>query len=265
MLIAQITDLHVTAHGTKAFGMVDTNAHLAAAVDYLNRLDPPPDLVLITGDLANTPEPAEYAALAELLAPLALPCRAIPGNHDDRAGLRTTFGPRGWVPLQGDFLHQTADDGPLRIILLDTQEPGRIEGRLCERRLAWLAERLAEAPDRPTLLAMHHPPFRTGLEGMDRIRCFGTEGLADLLAGHRNVLGIVCGHVHRPVTVGWGGVVAFAAPSTAHQIAIDLRAHAPYRWTAEPPAVALHRWTPDDGLVTHLSFIGPEFAPRRFP
>ncbi|HYG86210.1 MAG TPA: phosphodiesterase [Azospirillum sp.] len=264
MLIAQITDLHVTARGTRAFGQVDTNAHLAAAVAHLATLDPQPDLVIITGDLANTPEPAEYEMLAELLAPIDLPCRVIPGNHDDRLSLRRTFGARGWVPLEGEFLHQSVDDGPLRVILLDTQDPGRVEGRLCEQRLAWLAERLAEHPDKPTLIAMHHQPFVSGIEGMDRIRCYGTEGLVKLLDRHRNVLGVVCGHVHRPITVGWGGTVVTSAPSTAHQIALDLRPESSYRWTSEPPAVALHRWRPGEGLVTHLSFVGPQYAPRAF-
>lgn len=264
MLIAQITDLHVTARGTRAFGQVDTNAHLAAAVAHLLALAPRPDLVIITGDLANTPEPAEYEMLAELLAPIDLPCRIVPGNHDDRALLRSTFGARGWVPMEGEFLHQCADDGPLRVVLLDTQEPGRVEGRLCERRLAWLAERLAEEPAKPTLLAMHHQPFRSGIEGMDRIGCRDADSLAALVGEHPNVLGIVCGHVHRPITVRWGGTVVTSAPSTAHQIALNLYPGAPYRWTPEPPAVALHRWGPGEGLATHLSFIGAQYAPRAF-
>lgn len=253
MLIAQITDLHVTPRGTRAFGRVDTNAHLAAAVAHLNALDPRPDLVLVTGDLANTPKPDEYVMLAELLAPLALPVRVLPGNHDDRDALRRLFPD---LPAEGEFLHHAVEAGPLRVLMLDTQKPGRPEGELCERRLAWIAERLAEQPDRPTLIAMHHPPILTGL-GMDVMRCFGAEGLAGLVRRHPGtVAGIVCGHVHRPITAGWAGTTVFCAPSTAHQIALDLAADVPYRWTAEPPAVALHRWTPDSGLVTHLSYIG---------
>ncbi|MGQ9365242.1 phosphodiesterase [Azospirillum sp. ST 5-10] len=256
MLIAQITDLHVTPRGTMALGAVDTNAHLAAAVAHLNALAPRPDLVLVTGDLANTPRPGEYEMLAELLAPLALPLRVLPGNHDDRGELRRWFGERCGLPAEGEFLHHAVEAGPLRVLMLDTQRPGRPEGELCARRLAWIAERLAEAPERPTLIAMHHQPFATGLP-VDTMGCAGADGLAALVRQRPGqVVGVVCGHVHRPITAAWAGTVAFCAPSTAHQFALDLRPGAAFRWTAEPPAVALHLWRPDGGLVTHLSAIG---------
>ena len=87
MLIAQISDLHVTVEGALVVGKVDSQATLAAAVARLNALHPRPDLVVITGDLVNGPKPGEYEALARLLEPLTLPWCAIPGNHDDRAGL----------------------------------------------------------------------------------------------------------------------------------------------------------------------------------
>ncbi|HEY0837242.1 MAG TPA: phosphodiesterase [Azospirillum sp.] len=261
MLIAQITDLHVTARGTRAFDKVDTNAHLAAAVAHLNALDPRPDLVLLTGDLVNGPKPGEYEMLADLLAPLEPPVRAIPGNHDDRASLRALF---PTLPREGEFLHHTVEEGAVRVILLDTHVPGAVHGELCAERLGWLAARLAEAPERPTLIAMHHPPFASGMDGLDRIGCRGAEGMADLVAARGNVLGVVCGHVHRPITTRWAGTVAFSAPSTAHQFALTLNPEAPFRWTTEPPAVALHQWLPGGTLATHLSYIGAGYEPQPY-
>ncbi|HYD70138.1 phosphodiesterase [Azospirillum sp.] len=261
MLIAQITDLHVTARGTRVFDAVDTNVHLAAAVAHLNALTPRPDLVIATGDLVNGPKPGEYDMLAELLAPLAIPLRAIPGNHDDRASLRALFPA---LPQGGEFLHHTVEEGAVRVVLLDTQVPGAVHGELCAGRLGWLADRLAEAPERPTLIAMHHQPFTTGMAGLDRIGCRGAEGLAGLVAQHGNVLGVVCGHVHRPIATRFAGTVAFAAPSTAHQFALTLDPGAPFRWTPEPPAVALHQWLPDGTLASHLSYVGEGYEPRDY-
>jgi Icc protein len=261
MLIAQITDLHVTARGLRVFGTVDTNGHLAAAVAHLNALDPRPDLVIATGDLVNGPKPGEYEMLAELLAPLAIPLRVIPGNHDDRDSLRALF---PTLPQGGGFLHHTVDDGAVRVILLDTQVAGAVHGELCAERLGWLAARLDEAPERPTLIAMHHQPFTTGMAGLDRIGCRGADAFADLVKGRANVLGVVCGHVHRPIATRWAGTVAFSAPSTAHQFALTLHPEAPFRWTPEPPAVALHQWQPDGTLATHLSYIGAGYEPREY-
>lgn len=259
MLIAHISDFHVTTLGSKVLGRIDTNGHLAAAVVHLNRLTPRPDLVVMTGDLVNDGRAEEYAALARLLEPLAIPLRAIPGNHDDRAGLRTLFGSQGWLPLDGPFLHYAETFGPLRLIALDSIVPGRPEGRLCPERLAWIEARLAEAereaPEQPILVMMHHPPMPSGIGHMDAMRCLDGEGLARVLAGHSKVERILCGHLHRPMTARWAGTVVCVAASTAHHVALDLDDHTPARWTREPPTVALHQWAPD-GLVTHLSYVG---------
>ena len=98
MLIAQISDLHVTVEGALVVGKVDSQATAAAAVARLNALQPRPDLVVITGDLVNGPKPGEYEALARLMEPLTLPWCAIPGNHDDRKGLREFCAGQSWLP-----------------------------------------------------------------------------------------------------------------------------------------------------------------------
>src|SRR5687767_3509578 len=103
MLIAQITDLHITVDGRFPVGEVDTRAALAAAVAELNALVPRPDLVAITGDLINGPLPGEYEVLADILAKLELPWCAVPGNHDDRAGLRALCAGQPWLPPEGPF------------------------------------------------------------------------------------------------------------------------------------------------------------------
>jgi 3',5'-cyclic AMP phosphodiesterase CpdA len=256
MLIVQMSDLHVTAAGTRAAGgLVDTNEALARAVLHVNRLDPQPDLVLLTGDLVNGPAPGEYDELARLLRPLRAPVLALPGNHDDRAAMRAAF-PGQFARPHGPWLLTEHDAGPLRLLLLDSQVPGEDHGVLCEGRLGWLADRLAAAPGRPTLVAVHHPPFASGLQAMDGMRLQGARPLAALLASHASVVGVVCGHLHRLVAVPFAGRMAFCCPSTAHQIALDLRPGQPPRWTREPAAVALHLWDADCGLRSHLSPIG---------
>ena len=50
VLIAQISDLHITPPGALAYGRVDTAAALLRAIDTLNAMSPRPDLVVISGD-----------------------------------------------------------------------------------------------------------------------------------------------------------------------------------------------------------------------
>jgi 3',5'-cyclic AMP phosphodiesterase CpdA len=263
MLIAQITDTHIRPKGVLAMGRVDTAGYLARAVAHIVALRPAPDVVLVTGDLVDAGMAEEYAHLKEILAALVMPVYLIPGNHDLRDPLRAVFADHRYLP-PGGFLQYAVDDGPVRLIALDTLTPGAPHGELCDRRLDWLAARLAES-DRPTILFMHHPPFECGLKEFDEARLtVGAERLAAIVQRHPNVERILCGHVHRPIQMRWAGTIASVAPSTAHQATLDLAPDAPLMYSMEPPAVTLHQWRPGAGLVTHLSYIGEYDGPYPF-
>ncbi|MGO8914566.1 MAG: phosphodiesterase [Stellaceae bacterium] len=264
MLIAQISDFHIKARGKIAYRVVDTAACLAAAVAALTALDPKPDLVVATGDLTDFGRPEEYALLRELLAPLAMPVYLIPGNHDEREAMREACRGDGYLPAQG-FLHYTVEDQPLRLVALDTVVPGEPGGRLCAERLAWLDRTLAAAPARPTLIIMHHPPFATGIAHMDAMGLDGADGFAALLARHPQVERVLCGHLHRSIQARIGcHAIASTAPSTAHQVALDLRPEGPSAFMMEPPGYQLHLWRRETGVVTHTAVIGNFAGPYPF-
>lgn len=255
MLIAQITDTHITLPGQLAYGIVDTASCLERAVAELRRLAPPPDLVIVTGDLVDLGKAEEYEHLRTLLAPLPMPLFAIPGNHDAREPMRAAFIGEGYLPRQG-LLNFVVEDWPLRLVGLDTLVEGEVGGALGNDQLLWLERTLEAGPDRPTMVLMHHPPFKTGVGYMDRIGLGGSAGLAEIVQQHRQVERIVCGHVHRSIDRRFAGTVAGTAPSTAHQVALNLAPGAPLNFTLEPPGYQLHCWEDGGGLVTHTATIG---------
>ena len=264
MLIAQLSDTHLRSDGELLYDRIDTAAYLERAVAHVLKLDPRPDVVIMTGDLVEAGKPAEYARLRRLIAPLPMPVYVIPGNHDAREALRTAFADQGYFPASG-FLQYTVDNLPIRLIALDTLVEGKGYGALCQERLAWLEARLAEQTDRPAMLLMHHPPFECGIDAFDHARLQeGDDRLAELVRKSGNVERAVCGHVHRPIQVRWAGTMASIAPSTAHQATLDLHDGAPLSMMMEPPAIALHQWRPNTGLVTHVSYVGEFDGPKPF-
>ncbi|MFM0214183.1 MULTISPECIES: phosphodiesterase [Paraburkholderia] len=266
MLLAQISDLHIKRPGGLAYRRVDTAAYLARCVAALNALVPRPDAVIITGDLVDQGDPQQYEHLKALLAPLELPYFLLVGNHDDRAALRAAFPDRAELHSGGEFVHYAFDVGALRVIALDSLEPGQSGGTLCDARLAWLETQLDAARGKPTIVALHHPPFACGIGHMDELRLdpSASARLATLIARYPNVERVICGHVHRPMFVRFGGTIASAVPAPAHQVALDLRDDAPSAFMMEPPAYALHRYDPATGLVTHHAYVDAADGPYPF-
>ncbi|HYM30463.1 MAG TPA: phosphodiesterase [Candidatus Cybelea sp.] len=264
MLIAQITDTHIKAEGRLAFDTVDTAPALSRCIAAVEAARPKPDVVLITGDLVDNGTAEEYARLKAILAPLTIPVYLIPGNHDERGALRTAFGDAGYFPADGEFLQYTIENWPVRLIGIDTVVPRRPHGELCDARLAWLDDRLSEQPDRPTVVFMHHPPFATGIAFMDMYALKQPERLGAVIARHPQVERLLCGHVHRSIQVRFHGTVASIAPSSAHQLTLDLTATPNGAFMLEPPGFHLHLWRKDTGLVTHNAVIGDYAGPYSF-
>ena len=263
--LAQITDPHIREPGRLAYGRIDTTPYLRRAIDSLLALPQRPDALVLTGDLCDFGREAEYAHLAELLAPLAdLPVYLLPGNHDERVQLRKSFAHHVYLQGDGEFVQYSVRVGPLRLIALDTVVPGQSHGALCEARLAWLERELTTCQGEPVVIAMHHPPFRTLIGHMDKIGLLaGAQELEAIVARHPNVERIICGHLHRAIDVRFGGTIASTCPSPAHQVALDLQPAATSAWMLEPPAFRVHAW---DGqrLVSHLAASGIFEGPYPF-
>ncbi|MEJ2625083.1 MAG: phosphodiesterase [Pseudolabrys sp.] len=265
ILIAQISDLHIKAPGELAYGKVDTAAALERCVAELNRLSPRPDLVVISGDLADTPTTAEYEHLVKLLAPMEIPLAAIPGNHDDRSSLRAALPQDGATP-QGALNLARSVEG-LDVVLADSSVPGASHGELDDDTLRWLDAILAQSATRPALLFLHHPPFVTGIGHMDVQNLHNAGDLANVLHLHERVRLVAAGHVHRATVTGFAGVPATICPAPNHAVALDLEGRLPPSFKIEPPAFHLHVWFPGEGfgsVVTHWVPIGDFDGPHPF-
>ena len=266
MILCQISDLHIKREGALAYGRVDTAGALRRCLARIVGLRPQPDAVVVTGDLVDLGGADEYAHLRQLLGALPMPCYLLVGNHDHRESLIAAFPEHAHLAAGAGFVQYAVDVGPLRLIALDTQDPPRGSGRLCARRLAWLEGELERAAGRPVVVAMHHPPFATGIAHMDAIGLPADDcaRLAQLIARHPNVERVLCGHLHRAIQRRFAGTLASTVPSPAHQVAFDIAPDAPSAYRLEPPAFQLHAWRAGEGLVSHLVMVDDYPGPYPF-
>lgn len=257
MIIAQLSDTHITPERTRADGRRSRQESMARAIEHVLALPAPADLVLVTGDLTDHGAEDEYDAFQERLKALPMPVYVVPGNHDDRMRMLERWPEQGSQAMPG-FMQYVVETPSLRLLALDTVRPGSDAGELCRDRLAWLEARLSEAPETPTLVFMHHPPFKTGLDVLDALGLSGAEALGAVVSRHRQVERIVAGHIHCEMQQRFHGTLAMTATSTALQIKID-RGVPDRLWaTPERPTCLVHAWSAATGLLSHSSAVGDE-------
>ncbi len=262
--LAQLTDTHIREPGRLAYRRINTADYLASAVTALMSLPQKPRAVVLTGDLTDFGRIAEYQHLAKILRPLDVPYYLMPGNHDDRGNLRRAFPSHSYLGTEG-FIQFSVEIGELRLIALDSSQPGQSAGRLCESRLSWLEQQLEHDQHVPTVIAIHHPPFKTLIGHMDKIGLLeGAGELENIISRYKNIERVICGHVHRTIYTKFGQTIASIAPSPAHQVCFDLQEEAVSAWNLEPPGFHVHAWKGPGSLLTNLVPIGPFAGPYPF-
>lgn len=215
-ILIQLSDLHVGANENGG----DPVPHLEAVVEAVRSLPNRPDAVLVSGDLTDDGAEDGYRLARGLLERIEAPLHVLPGNHDDRGRLRAAFE----LPGEGDEpIRGSADVGDLRLVLFDSNVPGQDPGRYDAGQLRWLDAELGSNPERPTLLALHHPPLVTGIQEWDEINLEAGQLplLAEVVARHPQLRAIVGGHLHRVAASALAGVPVLAVPSTYLQARPD--------------------------------------------
>lgn len=257
MLLAQVTDTHMLHPTSDEPRLVDHIGRLELAVASLNAEDPAPAAVLLTGDLTNNSEPGEIETLRTCLEPLNLPALAIPGNHDDRAEIRASFD-LPWAA--DDNLSWIVELDGLSVIGLDTTVPGAQHGDFDPPRREWLTGALARTAPNPTVIAMHHPPFASGIRWMDATMLRNADLFTELVAGASHLTRIFCGHLHRHVVTSVGGVLTSVGPATVHHVELNLSDDAKIELIDDPTGYQLHHF---DGTtwVSHIRYIDCDAEP----
>jgi Icc protein len=233
--LVQVTDTHLSAvAGGTLIGM-DTDRSLLAVLEALRRAHPAPDALLATGDLADAGAPEAYQRLLGYLDAVTPRHYWLPGNHDDRAAMAAVAG-ESRMPRELRL-------GAWQVLMLDSQVPGKVGGRLGDEELAHLEAGLsaAAAAGLYTLVCLHHQPVPVGCAWLDEQRVADAERLFAVLERFPGARGLLWGHVHQALERDRDGLKLFCTPSTCVQFrpgqaefAVDDTAPG-FRWLALHP------------------------------
>ncbi|MBC5798527.1 MAG: phosphodiesterase [Candidatus Eremiobacteraeota bacterium] len=243
-----LTDTHIVRRDRRSG--IDTAAYLRDALTCAAALQPAPDYAIVTGDLVDGGKRREYEHFAEIMSALPIPYVVVPGNHDDREHLRATLEPATFGGSHDETIRFSYDGFKVRLIGLDVTRPGRPGAHIDDENLAWLAARLAEAPQHPTILAMHQPPFRSGLHYLDVFGFRGASRLRKLIDAAPQIGRVICGHIHTVKIRRWRHALAMSAPSTAPQSVPELFERRIFGVRREPAGFAVIDWAAGAGFKT---------------
>ena len=235
MRIAHLSDPHLMREPLAA----QPAANLAAAIGRLLSIEPRPDCVVITGDLADTGHPDEYAALRIILRRCPIPVHLAAGNHDDPAALIAKFGD---TPFLGNGISAsyTVEYPEATLIVANSWIHDSPAGYLGPDQLAWIDRTLAARPEVAALVCVHHPPQPVGIPFLDGMILTDAAEFADVIRRHPHVARVLSGHAHRDVSAIFAGTLLTVAPSTYRQSALRLHDAQPPGFVADPTSFLLH-------------------------
>jgi len=236
LVVAHLSDTH--------FGIPGAADRVRRVLDHLHAMSPPPDVLVVSGDVTDHGLPEEYAEARTVLGTWPGVLAICPGNHDVRTAYVDSFGPSESVVTRRGRRFVMLDS------LVDAVDGVRTDpGHLTDTSLAWLQERLSE-DDSPTFVCLHHPPVDVGLGLMDPIKLDNGPALAAVLARHPHVIATLVGHAHTMSALTFAGRPLLIGGASVSTVTHDAEA-LPVIWMDAPVTFALHLHGDDRTLVTH--------------
>ena len=208
--IVQISDTHLFAEVEKVLLGVQTQQSFDAVVNLL-KTDSLPDLIILSGDLAQDGSKNAYLRIAKQLKEFPVPIYYVAGNHDDPQNLNAVY------PLDNITHHRHIVLKNWHIILLNSHKEGAVEGFLDPTQLSFLEHCLQMYPEHHAIIVCHHQPVPVGCEWLDRLGLTNAAELWTVLSHFPHVHTILFGHVHQEHAGKKNGVHYYSAPSTCIQ------------------------------------------------
>ncbi|WP_323013060.1 phosphodiesterase [Devosia sp.] len=247
-----MSDLHLLPQGQLSLTL-DTGERLERAVDAVIARHHDAAFCILAGDLADRGEPAAYERLKTIIARLPIPVHITLGNHDHRPSFLEVFGP-GFAAETGK-LDKVVDAGGYRIVILDSSEPGRVDGVLEAAQIDWLRARLAEAADRPVIVVLHHNTNALHIAS-DHIRLLEPTAFIAALKTHPDIRQVIAGHVHLTSTAFWHGLPFTTLAGGHYSVDFNVdRPDLPVRRLTGPGQMAVVVGLPERTTVLFEDFI----------
>lgn len=202
--------MHIFANQTQRLLGMETLRSLWEAIERI-RTKSELDLLLLTGNISGDGSYASYETVNNLITPLKIPTYWLAGDCDRDRIMEDCLN-TGMFSQRKVF-----ERGGWHFILLNSCVVGSSYGFLSAQTLDWLEQHLIQATPKPTLIALHHPPFPIGSDWLDKSCLQNSEEFLAVLDRHHHVKLVLFGHIHQEYHRHRQGVDYLGTPSTCVQ------------------------------------------------
>ena len=213
-----ISDTHICADPPDSPSRLP-NRGVEALSSRVRRLPFEIDFILHSGDVCADPLAENYLCARELLRQFELPMYLLPGNHDSAELLKELVD-------DGEQMRVLRDDhlqlGGYDLVTVDSNGIGDTHApSLLAEQFATFARHMEQTDGRPTIVALHHPLIKTGVEWLDEtLRIQNGGPIQDILKRQsHHIVGVFHGHIHQATSSYSDGVLYTCCPSSGSNLA----------------------------------------------
>ena len=203
-----ISDLHISnSLNETRVGNHTTRELLNTVIESAHALKPEPSFLVFSGDLTDKGDIESYEYFYSVISASKFPSILALGNHDDRTNFRKVFFDR----FSDRPYFYASEQGDWKILVLDTSQPGKVSGSICDEQFRFLEDALSNNDTNNILLVMHHPPrLDKDSYPWTTLDQKTSRKLSKILEKHV-ISGILCGHIHLNQFTNWNGIPIIAS------------------------------------------------------
>ena len=252
MKIIHLSDTHIIDSKQKNLYGIEPSYRLRKALESIEKYHKDAYMVVVTGDLVDTPSKEAYAVFYDIIKDFSIPVYPIVGNHDKRE-LFLKYFPK--LQFEG-FVQYSLETEEFAFLFLDTLVADKPYGNLCQKRLTWLKNELENYKDKKIYIFMHHHPLKSFLYEMDSdANLKNSDKFWDIIDKYDNISHITYGHLHRITQMQRKNVSLHSTKSTTFQVAFTPNETKEYLTNEEKPAYCIMHLNDTNLLLHHHEFL----------
>lgn len=209
-----ITDSHLLGGNTKLHNIPIREVH-HKIVSEIKGIETEIDFVLHTGDISETGSVESYSTAVELFSTFSKPVYWIAGNHDNLEAINS-FKNETNINSSKSFSINGTTFILLNSVVLASNGKNRSRGVLTSSELQFLKDTLEASNSNSVVIALHHPPIKTGTWKDERMLENANE-FSEILNSYGNNKLVLYGHQHQAQEKVIGSTKFYSPPAASFQ------------------------------------------------